>query len=387
MQYRVDKKSGNKLSALGLGCMRFPPVGQEAERVILAAINGGVNYFDTAYIYPNSEKTLGSVLKKHNLRESVFIATKMPISMCKKYEDFDRFFDEQLRRLQTDFVDYYLMHNVLSFSQWETIRNLGIEKWIAQKKETGQIKHVGFSFHGSGDDFPKMLDTYDWEFCLIQYNYYDENYQAGKNGLRLAAEKGLSVMVMEPLLGGRLATGLPKKAVDVFAKANPEKTPANWALDWLWNHPEITVVLSGMSSAKIAEENIRAATKFIPFEENELAVFSDVKNIFAESFKVKCTGCNYCLPCPKDINIPARFAAYNASYAQNYFAGVFMYFVGMGAISPNPISIRSCTSCGKCEKACPQNIPIRTEFKKVARRFESLPMRAALKMLRLFKNG
>ncbi|MCL2578312.1 MAG: aldo/keto reductase [Defluviitaleaceae bacterium] len=382
LQYRTCKASGNKLSALGFGCMRFPQVGNEAERMILAAIEGGVNFLDTAYIYPNSEKTLGAILHKHNLRGKVFLSTKMPISMTKTYADFDKFFNEQLRRLKTDYIDYYLMHNISNFTQWEMTKKLDVEKWLAEKKEAGQIRHVGFSYHGSGDDFPKVLDSYSWECCMIQYNYYDENYQAGKKGLIKAAEKGLSVFVMEPLLGGRLATGLPKKAAEAFHAADPEKTPVERALQWIWNHEEVTVVLSGMTNAKQAKENMLYASRFAPLKDEELAVFSDVINIFKKSFKVKCTGCNYCLPCPKEIDIPARLAAYNASYAQNYFTGVTMYLTGMGMMSRNPISVHLCNNCGKCEKNCPQNIEIRKELKKVASRFESLPFRVLLRIMK-----
>ena len=382
MQYRTCKASGKELSVLGFGCMRFPPVGGEAERMVLAAVEGGVNFFDTAYLYPNNEKTLGAILRKHDLREKVCIATKLPIAICKSYADFDKYFEEQLSRLKTDYIDYYFMHNISSLSQWEEVKSLGIEKWLACKKEAGQIKHVGFSYHGSGDDFPRVLDSFAWEFCMIQYNYYDENYQAGKKGLKLAAEKGLSVFIMEPLLGGRLATGLPKKAAEAFRAANPTKNPAQWAFEWLWNHEEITTVLSGMTNQNQARENMQSAANFKPF--TDLRVYADVIEIFQKSFKVKCTGCNYCLPCPKEIDIPARLAAYNASFAQNFFTGAVMYYTGGGMFTRNPISIHLCNGCGKCEKDCPQNIEIRKEFKKVARRFESLPFRVMLKLVKLF---
>ena len=382
MQYRTDKSSGNKLSALGFGCMRFPLVGNEAERMVVSAIENGVNFFDTAYIYPNSEKTLGAILKKYSKRENIFIATKLPISMCKKYEDFDRFFFEQLRRLQTDYVDYYLMHNIISYTQWEKIRALGIEKWLAEKKSAGQIKQIGFSYHGSGEEFPRVLESFAWEFCLIQYNYYDENYQAGKSGLLAAARKGIPVFVMEPLLGGKLANGLPKKAAEIFANANPLKTPAEFALEWVWNHEDVTVVLSGMTNEKQALANIKTAAEFAPLA--DLSVYARVVDEFKKSFKIKCTGCNYCLPCPKNIDIPARFSAYNASYAQSFFTGIFMYFTGMGAFSQNPVSVHSCNACGKCEKNCPQNLKIPDELKKVARRFETLPFRIFLRVAKFF---
>jgi len=376
MQYREDKKSGNKLSALGLGCMRFPRDKAETERMILAAIEGGVNFFDTAYAYPNSEVTLGKILAKHDKRKDVYIATKLPYILCKNAEDFDKFFDEQLRRLQTDYVDYYFIHGVSEFAGWDRLRKMGIEQWIDDKIKSGQIKNIGFSHHGTCEDFINALNSYDWGFCMIQYNYYDENYQAGKTGLLAAAEKDVSVIVMEPLLGGRLATGLPKQAAEVFAKTDISRSPADWALRWLWNQSEVTVVLSGMSSTQIMEDNLRSMENFQPLSSNEISAYTEVVEIFKKSYKVNCTGCNYCLPCPKGINIPACFSAYNSGYAQGFFTGMQQYMTSTSALtSKNPISVRLCNQCGKCEKLCPQYLPIREDLKKVARRFESPPLR------------
>ncbi|MCL1877240.1 MAG: aldo/keto reductase [Defluviitaleaceae bacterium] len=383
MQYRVCKASGNKLSILGFGCMRFPPLGNEAERMVLSAIDGGVNFFDTAYLYPGSEKTLGAILKKSGKRDKVFVATKLPLAMCKKYEDFERFFQKQLARLQTDYIDYYFMHNITSMAWWQTMLDLGIARWIAEKKASGQIRQIGFSYHGSGEEFPKVLNSYPWEFCMIQYNYYDENYQAGKRGLLAAAEKNLTVFVMEPLLGGKLVN-LPKKAEEPFRLANPNKTPVEWALNWIWNHDEVTLLLSGMTNTAQTAANIRTATDFAPISDSDLAVYRDVKAEFAKSFRVKCTACNYCLPCPKGIDIPARLSAYNTSFAQNYFTGLTMYVTGMGIASRNPISSHLCNACGKCEKACPQGLAVSSEIKKVAQRFEPLPIRILMRIVRAF---
>ena len=382
MQYRECKATGNKLSALGLGCMRFPRDKNETERMISTAIDGGVNYFDTAYFYPGSENTLGSILAKLNKRKDVFIATKLPLMMCKNAEDFDRLFDEQLRRLQTVYIDYYMMHNISSFAQWEKFRAMGIEDWIAKKIKAGQIRHIGFSYHGSCDDFIKTLDSYAWEFCLIQYNYYDENYQAGKKGLQAAAEKGISVMIMEPLLGGRLATGLPEHAVKVFTNANPELTPADRALHWLWNQNEVTVVLSGMSKVSQMESNINAIKSFKPLSDDELAVYDKVLEIFRKSYKIPCTGCGYCLPCPQGINIPACFTALNARYAQGFITAISLYMNTTALITKHPMSPRICNGCGKCEKHCPQYIPIRNDLKKVTRSLEPLPIRFVAALIR-----
>jgi len=374
MQYRKDKL-GNELSVLGLGCMRFPRDKAETERMVLAAIEGGINFFDTGYIYADSEKTLGEILAKHNKRNDIYISAKLPIFMCKSAADFDKFFDEQLRRLQTDYVDYYFMHCITGYAEWETLKELGIEQWIAEKKKNGQIKQVGFSFHGTCEQFLKILDDYQWEFCMIQYNYSDENYQAGRKGLLAAAEKGIAVMIMEPLLGGTLATGLPKRAKDLFAEVDASLSPADWAFRWLWSQSEVTVVLSGMTSTQIMESNLRSIKKFSPITDKEFDVYVDVVAEFRKAYKINCTGCNYCLPCPKEINIPACFAAYNASYAQGFMTGLTLHTVSTGAAITKDIkSPRLCNQCGKCEKICPQNIQIRKELKKVAWRFESLPL-------------
>jgi len=382
MKYRIDKQSGNELSVLALGCMRFPRDKAETERIILTAIDGGINLFDTAYIYPGSEVALGEVLAKHDRRKDVFIGTKLPITRCRSIEDVERLFNEQLRRLQTDYIDYYFMHNIAYFGQWETLQKLGIEQWIADKKASGQIKQIGFSYHGNSEDFLKLIDAYKWEFCLLQHNYYDPNYQAGAAGLQAAAAKDITVMIMEPLLGGQLATGLPKQAEAVFEKLNPDLSPADWALWWLWNKPEVTTVLSGMNSAAIVESNLRSADKFRALAEEELAAYDEVVDIFRQSYKVNCTSCNYCLPCPQGINIPACISAYNTSYIKGFVTGMTLYLTSTAAITKNPTSPHLCNDCGKCEKACPQHIEIRTTLKKVSRRFEPLPLRAVLAMVR-----
>jgi hypothetical protein len=350
--------------------------------MILTAIEGGANFFDTAYIYPNSENTLGAILAKHNKRKDVYITTKLPLVRCRSADDFDKFFNEQLRRLRTDYIDYYLLHSVSGFAQWEALRELGIEEWTAEKKKTGQIRQIGFSYHGSRGDFLKILDSYAWDICMIQYNYYDENYQAGRKGLEAAEEKGVPVMVMEPLLGGRLASGLPKQAVEMFAKADPSLTPADWAFRWLWNQSGVTVVLSGMSSVKQMESNIRSADSFQALTDENSAVYAGVVELFRKSYKIPCTGCNYCLPCPKGINIPACFAAYNASCGQGFITGAALYMTSIAAMTKKPSSPRLCSGCGKCEKVCPQYIKIREALKKTSGRFESLPLRSLMALIR-----
>ncbi|MDR2618890.1 MAG: aldo/keto reductase, partial [Treponema sp.] len=259
MQYRIDGKSGNKLSALGFGCMRFPRKGavidmEKTERLVMEAVNRGVNYFDTAYIYGGSEEALGAVLDKNKARDAVYIATKLPLVLSRSASDFDKFFNKSLERLRTDRVDYYLLHMLTDRRQWERFRAMGIEDWLAAKKKEGRIRQAGFSFHGSQEEFLKLLDVYDWDFCQIQYNYAQENYQAGKTGLLRAAAKGLPVIIMEPLLGGKLASALPREAEEVFRASG--KKAAEWALRWVWNHKEATVLLSGMNDPAQLEENL-----------------------------------------------------------------------------------------------------------------------------------
>jgi predicted aldo/keto reductase-like oxidoreductase len=364
--------------------MRFSLDRSETERMILKAIEGGVNYFDTAYIYPGSEETLGTILRKHNKRESVFIATKLPLLMCQKPEDFDKFFNKELERLKTDYIDYYLMHNISSFAQWELFCGWGIEQWIAEKKKAGKIRQAGFSFHGPHGEFLKVLDAYNWDFCQIQYNYSNENYQAGKSGLKTAFAKGIPVIIMEPLLGGKLAAGLPAEAARVFSRADPSLSNAARGFRWLWNQQEVTCVLSGMNTAAQMEENIRAAENAGPLSEAELAVYDEALGIFNKAYRIHCTGCNYCMPCPKGINIPGCFAAYNMSFAQGFTAGLWQFFNNTAAMSKIPCSPRACIQCGQCEQHCPQQLPIRNALKQVSARMEPAPIRALVAIARLF---
>ena len=383
MRYNLDKKSGNKLSVLGFGCMRLPSsVGkidiQKTEAVIMEAISKGVNFFDTAYIYPGSEIALGFVLDKNKeivAREKIYIATKMPLFKCRSYDDFDRFFNEQLDRLKTDYIDYYFMHSISQYSDWERMCTLGVEKWIDQKKEQRKIKQLGFSFHGTRDEFFKVLDSYDWDFCMIQYNYLNVHYQAGAEGLKKAYAKGIPVFIMEPLLGGRLAKDMPEKALKLFKGA----TPASWALKWLWNQPEVTLLVSGMNeiSQVIENANLADQSQIGGMTPEELAVIDQASDIIESSYKINCTGCNYCLPCPVNINIPDSFMAYNASFAISRFTGIQQYVTTAGGFDP-VFSPADCTKCGKCEKLCPQMIPIMDRLKDVRKRMEPWWFRAVM---------
>lgn len=368
MNYRTDKY-GNQLSILGFGCMRFPRKQgkidiKEAEREIMLAIDSGVNYFDTAYIYPGSEAMLGEVLERNNIRDKVYIATKLPHYLVKNGESLDKLFDEELKRLRTDHVDYYLMHMLTDVATWNRLKEMGIEQWLEEKKRSGAIRQVGFSYHGNTDMFCQLVDAYDWDFCQIQYNYLDEHTQAGRKGLYYAHEKGLPVIIMEPLRGGKLVNQLPEKAKQVFTEYPVKRTPAEWGLRWLWNQKEVTVVLSGMNSKKMVAENIRTASQVQVGEQGpeEKALYERVVNAINDSKKVGCTGCGYCRQCPKGVDIPGVFAAYNRYYGESKFNALSDY-VKCTTLRKNSTAASNCIGCGKCEQHCPQGIAIREELK------------------------
>jgi len=388
MQYRVDPKSGNELSALGLGCMRLPmrlgAIDQEAvEALVASAVEQGVNYFDTAYLYPGSEEALGAALAKLGVRERVYVATKLPHGKVRSAADLDRFFSTSLERLQTGYVDYYLVHNVTSLAQWERLVALGVEDWVAARRADGSIRRIGFSFHGTLPEFRKLLDAFSWDFVQIQYNYVNENYQAGREGLQLAASRGLPVVIMEPLLGGKLATGLPKAARRVFEQADPGATPASWALRWLWDQPQVTVVLSGMNAAAQLDDNCATAARSLPgcLTAQEHAAVDAVREEFRRTYRVPCTGCNYCMPCPKGINIPASFAAYNESFSMGLVTGVMHYAISAGGGGEQLHLASDCVGCGACVRKCPQGIDVPAELKAVRRRLEPPGFSAAARLL------
>lgn len=400
MQYRVDPRTGRRLSVLGLGCMRFPgsvpgrPDQRRAEAIIARAVERGVNYLDTAYLYPGNEAVVGAALEHLGLRDQVFLATKLPHASCKDEADLDRIFNEQLRRLRTDRIDYYLIHNITSPAQWTRLVGLGIEAWIARQKAAGRIGAIGFSYHGSAGDFSLVLDAYGWDFCQIQYNYANERYQAGTAGLVAAAGRGLAVFVMEPLLGGRLAGKLPASARRIFDQAADRMvgegpgaveltTPAAWGLSWVWDHPEVTMVLSGMTAPEMVDENARIATAALPgaLSAAQHEAVARVLQVFERSNRVPCTGCNYCMPCPRGINIPGCFAAYNASFVHVWFTGVSQYFTASAVRTGSPKLASNCVRCGACLSNCPQHIEIPDRLLDVQRRLTPGPIGAALKLI------
>ena len=375
MQYREDKY-GKRLSVLGFGCMRFPQkLGhidmEETEKQLVAAIEGGINYLDTAYIYPGSEAAVGKILEKNNLRSKVYIATKLPHYLLKSREQMDKLFDEELRRLRTDHIDYYLMHMLTDTHAWHRLEEMGIREWIAEKKASGAIGQIGFSYHGNTDTFCQLLDAYDWDFCQIQYNYMDEHSQAGRRGLDYAAAKGLPVIIMEPLRGGKLVNRLPVEAQALFAHRPENYTPAQWALRWLWDQEKVTVVLSGMNSMEMLGENLDTAHTTLPGEmtAEQQQFLQQVVNAINTKMKVGCTGCGYCMPCPKGVDIPGTFSAYNRCYQEGKFAGLKDYFMCTAA-RKNAAAASNCIGCGKCEKHCPQGLPIRKHLADAAKTLE-----------------
>ncbi len=380
MKYRKNIKNGDKLSALGFGCMRLPTKNggiDEARAVgmIRSAIQNGVNYFDTAYIYHGgkSESLLGKALAD-GLRTKVKIATKLPPFMVKRLDNAKKIFATQLSRLQTDTIDYYLLHMLTDKPMFERLKALGVMDWLEQLKANGTVKNIGFSFHGVKADFKEILKAYPWDFCQIQYNYMDENNQAAKSGLLLAASLKIPVIVMEPLRGGKLVTHLPEKVLKTFRSYKDKKSPAEWALRWVWNHPQVTVVLSGMSDEAQVAENIRIAGEAEPnsLSDGELKIFDIVKSVMLEKTKINCTACGYCMPCPFGVDIPACFSYYNDKYIMGDKSARFKYLQNMGAMALKPSGASQCTGCGKCESHCPQKIEIRKQLKNVSREMEGV---------------
>ena len=389
MQYRRDK-NGNELSVLGFGCMRFTKKGnaidlEKAETEILAAYRAGVNYFDTAYIYPGSEALLGTVMKRNGIREKVNVATKLPQYMVSSLAGAEKIFREELDRLQTDYIDYYLMHMLTDRAQWTRLKNLGILDWIAEKKQAGAIRNIGFSYHGNTENFLEILEDYDWDFCQIQYNYLDENTQAGVTGLRAAASRGIPVIIMEPLRGGKLVNMLPAEAVKLMRENGRGWSPAAWAFRWLYNQPEVTVVLSGMNSLEMVEENLKTAdaSRAGDFTAEDEALIGKVRELIRSGEKVGCTACRYCMPCPKGVDIPGIFRCYNTMYTEGKREGRFQFAQTVG-MTRKPAFATQCVGCGKCESHCPQSIPIREKLKEADRALRPLPYRIGINIVRAF---
>ncbi len=386
MRYREDR-NGNKISQLGYGCMRFTKKGtgidfEKAEREIMRAYELGVNYYDTAYIYPGSEECLGKILSKNNIREKVYIATKLPQYIMKSQAQIEKTFKEELARLKTDYIDYYLMHMFTDYAEWEHLKSIGILEWIDAAKKSGTVRNIGFSYHRDTDMFFKLLDAYDWDFCQIQYNYLDEHSQAGRRGLEAAYAKGIPVIIMEPLRGGKLVN-LPESAKKLLKESHGNYTPAELGLRWLWDQPGVTCVLSGMNSMEMVEENIRIASDAKPghLTAEDFEVIEGIKKIFKEKEKVGCTACRYCMPCPKGVDIPGNFFYYNLSSMESKMSARFGFSQAMG-MRLEPGFASQCVGCGLCEKHCPQHLPIREKLKEADKVLRPFPMKVGINVAR-----
>ncbi|MDR2532728.1 MAG: aldo/keto reductase [Oscillospiraceae bacterium] len=367
MNYRINQKNGEKISLLAFGCMRFPRDFASAEALVTTAVQEGVNYFDTAYIYHGSEVMLGRILEKNHLRSKINIATKLPTFLVKKSSDFDKYFNIQLDRLKTDYIDYYMMHMLTGPKSWERLAALGIEDWLAGKKANGAIKNIGFSYHGGAEDYKMLIDAYDWEFTMIMYNYYDVNNQAGKSGLLYAAQKNIPVMIMEPLRGGRLVYKLPEKVTELFKDLKPGFSPAEWAFRWVYSHNEVLTVLSGMENLDVLKQNIESASETNSYEltKEQDEALQKARELIAEMTEIPCTGCNYCMPCKAGVDIPLCFAHYNdiALHGRNM---AFINYTSRAGTRRASL----CTGCGACAGRCPQNINIACTLKTVKKKME-----------------
>lgn len=395
MQYRIVPKNGDKLSALGFGAMRLPTKHgrvdeKRAKNLIRTAIDNGINYIDTAFPYHGgeSEKFLGRALSD-GYREKVKLATKLPPWEVHKREDMDKILDIQLQRLQTGQIDYYLLH-ALNANTWTDLQSLGVIEFLERAKSSGKIKNIGFSFHGDRRTFFEIINAYDWTFCQIQYNFLDEENQAGKEGLQYAASRNIAVMIMEPLRGGMLAKNLPNDVDKLYHNAEKKRTAAGWGLAWVLNHPEVTVVLSGMSDERQLKENLSTCETAVPgfLTGKELGMMNEVKATFKNLMKVGCTGCSYCMPCPFGVNIPQCFYHYNQYHmignrmiTRGYYAMQLMG--GMG----EPAHASLCRNCGKCKEACPQRIAIPDELKMVSKTLDGWQTRIILSIAkRMFRS-
>lgn len=379
MQYRRIEKTGDELSALGFGAMRLPTRNgkidrDKAKELIYHAIDNGVNYIDTAYLYGDSESFLGEILTDE-IKSKVTISTKLPSINVRKYEDMESILDEQLGRLQIRTIDYYLIHAV----DLKTINRLlkrDLIKFIDKAKSDGKIRHAGFSYHGPKEEFEEVVDVYDWDVVMIQYNYFDENVQVGIEEIEYAASKGMGVIVMEPLKGGILAGKMPKDAEEIFKKANPDKSNADWAFEWLLNNKFVTSVLSGMNSFEQLDDNIAVAdgTASLSMSFEDIETVELVKRVMRNSLKINCSTCGYCMPCPQGVNIPVCLRIYNEKYLFGHKGlinpSLIDYFQYAGGIMGSKGNAGLCNGCGKCLRKCPQNLDIIGELKKVKKEFE-----------------
>ena len=378
MLYRKMLKAAPELSILGFGCMRLPvkedgKIDEDhATKMLRYAIDHGVNYVDTAYPYHNGEsEPFVSRALSGGYREKVYLATKLPSWLITSRGDMDKYLNEQLVRLNTDHIDFYLVHG-LNTGFWENLTGLGITDFLSDAIADGRIRHAGFSFHDSVTLFKKIVDAYDWTFAQIQYNFMDQHYQAGTEGLRYAAKKGLGVVVMEPIRGGLLGRDIAGVR-EIWGEAKTPRSPAEWALRWVWNHPEVTVVLSGMLAMEQVEQNVALADMghVGSLTKAELSLYAKVRKELETRVMIPCTNCGYCMPCPNGVNIPICFEEFNKGNiyeAKEQAMQHYMMLCG-GFFDNQPHFATLCKECGECEEKCPQGLPIQKHLKKVAEYF------------------
>ena len=391
MQNRIIMKNGDEISPLGFGAMRLPLKNgkidrQKARELIFYAIDNGVNFIDTAYLYGDSESFLGEILTDE-YKSKVKLCTKLPSINVRKYDDMENFLNEQLKRLNVDCIDYYLIHAV-DLKAFNRLVRRDLVKFIEKARNDGKIKNIGFSYHGPKDEFETIVDSYDWDVVMVQYNYFDENVQASMEGIEYAASKGLGIFVMEPLKGGILAGKMPKDAEEIFKKANPDKSTAQWAMQWVLNNRNVTCALSGMSTFDQLEENLAIANQTTPlsmtFEEMETVEL--VKRVMRNSLKINCSTCGYCMPCPQGVNIPECIKIYNEKYLFGHKGlvneSLIDYYQYVGGIMGNSGNAGKCNGCGKCLRKCPQKLDIISEMEKVKREFEFPGFRYILSFIR-----
>ena len=401
MVKRVVKKNGDEIFPLGIGAMRLPTKNnsidrESAQEFILYAIENGVNYIDTAYAYHGgeSESFLGDILSLTGAdgvkyRDKVKLSTKLPSWMVRSREDMDAFLNEQLRKLQTDFIDYYYVHSV-DLSTILRLKDLGLYEFLENARNDGKIVNIGFSYHGSPNEFNTLIDDFPWDMVLVQYNYLDVNAQAGIRGIQYAYENDIAVFVMEPLKGGLLAGELPPEVSALFDEVDSSKSSVDWALSWVFNQNEITCVLSGMGSLDQMKENMAIAERVEigSLSDDELDVLDKAQGIFNSMMKINCTGCGYCLPCPKGVNIPDCFNVYNEKYLFNKKAfgvlphAMVNYYMVVGGITNKQASAGLCNHCGRCKRLCPQSLDIPNELDKVKSEFELLGFNYQIKFVK-----